>query len=96
MHACIPQTYQRPLLCPAIPCSYNLRVVECRLAAMVLAAALGATPADAAAVKTLKDVEPLIEGRYGPGAAPRAAAVAELLHEGTYGVEEVSMRALCK
>ncbi len=63
---------------------------------MVLAAALGATPADAAAVKTLKDVEPLIEGRYGPGAAPRAVAVAELLHEGTYGVEEVSMCTLCK
>jgi N-acetylgalactosamine kinase len=33
---------------------YNLRVVECRLAAAVLAAAMGVPPATAAAIKTLQ------------------------------------------
>lgn len=70
-------------------CSYNLRVVECRLAAMLLAVALGKPPGEAAAVTTLKQVEPAIIDKYGPGAEAQAKAVRELLHEGVYMPAEV-------
>jgi N-acetylgalactosamine kinase len=46
---------------------YNLRVVECRLAAALIARALGAEPSAAAAVRTLREVEPAIAAKYGPG-----------------------------
>ncbi|KAG1673974.1 hypothetical protein FOA52_015730 [Chlamydomonas sp. UWO 241] len=70
---------------------YNMRVVECRLAAMVLAAALGKDKASVVAdVRILKDVEPLIEASaHGPGLAACAAAVREHLHEGLYSMEEI-------
>uniref|UniRef100_A0A383V891 Galactokinase n=1 Tax=Tetradesmus obliquus TaxID=3088 RepID=A0A383V891_TETOB len=68
---------------------YNLRVVECRLAAMMLAVALGKPPGEAAAVTTLKQVEPAIIDKYGPGAEAQDKAVRELLHEGVYMPEEV-------
>lgn len=42
---------------------YNLRVVECRLAAAALALALGASPEQARKTRTLKEVEPLAGGR---------------------------------
>jgi hypothetical protein len=76
----------------AARCSYNLRVVECRLAAALMARKLGAPPTAAAAVKTLREVEPQIAAKFGPGlkgkvrarqqggrrrAAPRRAAPAE-------------------
>lgn len=72
---------------------YNLRVVECRLAAGVLAVLLGESKESARGVLTLKEVEPLIEAKYsGPKASTsgaQAAAVEELLHEGAYEAGEV-------
>ena len=47
--------------------SFNLRVVECRLAAALLARKLGAAPEAAAAVRTLREVEPAVSASYGPG-----------------------------
>jgi len=58
---------------------YNLRVVECRLAAAVLGFKTGVfTPAEALALETLKEVEVRLGSR---AAAQRAAA---LLREGVY------------
>lgn len=73
---------------------YNLRVVECRLAAAVLAVALGMPADEARGVRTLREVEPLIEKKYGAGpkgssAGAALAAVDELLHAGTYGTGEI-------
>lgn len=66
-----PQTYPAPALTHPTPThptpSYNLRVVECRLAAALIARKLGAAPAAAAAVRTLREVEPAIAEKYGPG-----------------------------
>jgi len=73
-------------------CRYNLRVVECRLAAMVLAAALGKAPNEAVAITTLKEVEPLIIDKYRPGAEAQEKAVQEHLHEGVYTPDEVGKR----
>lgn len=42
---------------------YNLRVVECRLAAAVLALALGVAPDQARRTRTLQEIEPLVGGR---------------------------------
>eukprot|EP00879_Flechtneria_rotunda_P021739 GHRR01022923.1.p1 GENE.GHRR01022923.1~~GHRR01022923.1.p1 ORF type:complete len:434 (+),score=135.31 GHRR01022923.1:308-1609(+) len=68
---------------------YNLRVVECRLAAMVLAVALGKPAAEAVNIITLKEVEPLIIAKFGPGAEAQAQAVHELLHKDVYMPDEV-------
>lgn len=68
---------------------YNLRVVECRLAAMVLAVALGKAPSEAVGLTTLKEVEPLIIDKYGPGAEAQDKAVREHLHGGVYMPDEV-------
>lgn len=73
---------------------YNLRVVECRLAAAVLAVALGETPETARKIRTLREVEPLIERKYGAGpkgssSGAALAAVDELLHAGTYSTKEI-------
>eukprot|EP00775_Hariotina_reticulata_P013759 gene13759-13878_t len=68
---------------------YNLRVVECRLAAMALAVALGRSAAEAVAITTLKEVEPLIIDKYGVGAEAQDKAVRELLHEGVYMPDEL-------
>lgn len=69
---------------------YNLRVVECRLAAAALAKGLGLSTSDATAINTLKEVEPLIINKYGPGIDAQTQAVKEHLHEGTYSQDEVS------
>lgn len=69
------------------PRHYNLRVVECRLAAQVMATQLGLTPAQAADIRTLRDIEPLIEQRYGRDGQEKA--VQELLREGAYSQKEV-------
>jgi hypothetical protein len=74
-------------------CRYNLRVVECRLAAMVLAVALGKPLSEAVSITTLKDVEPLIIDKYGPGAEAQDKAVKEHLHEGMYMPEEVRQKS---
>lgn len=63
---------------------YNLRVVECRLAAIVLALKLGMTPEDAGAVETLKE----IETHLGSMSSAKAAAE-EYLHEGYYDAREI-------
>jgi hypothetical protein len=64
--------------------------VECRLAAAVLARALGASVEEAAGVTTLKELEGRVAGSsYGPGVAGRLAAVEGELHEGAYMQEEV-------
>jgi hypothetical protein len=52
---------------PNLPPSYNLRVVECRLAAALMARKLGAGPQEAAAVRTLREIEPMIAAKFGPG-----------------------------
>lgn len=44
---------------------YNLRVVECRLAAAVLGVGLGLGPRDAAKLTTLRDVEPFAVAKFG-------------------------------
>ncbi|KIY97734.1 galactokinase [Monoraphidium neglectum] len=63
---------------------YNLRVVECRLAAALIARKLG-SPSDAAArVRTLREVEPLIAAKYGEGLKGKLRAVEELLDGGLY------------
>jgi N-acetylgalactosamine kinase len=61
---------------------YNLRVLECRLAAVLLAVALG-TPSEeaAASVQVLKDVEAAL------GAAGKR--VGDLLHDAPYSLVEV-------
>lgn len=69
------------------PRRYNLRVVECRLAAQVMAHALGVPPEQVAQVRTLRDVEPLIIERYGQDG--QEAAVRALLHGGAYSQKEV-------
>ena len=73
---------------------YNLRVVECRLASAVLAALLGESKEAAVDFKTLIQVEPLAEAKYGGeklGGATNAgvAAVLELLHEESYESSEI-------
>ena len=42
-------------------------MVECRLAAALIARKLGSAPDAAAAVRTLKEVEPAIAAKYGEG-----------------------------
>ncbi|KAG2454377.1 hypothetical protein HYH02_001400 [Chlamydomonas schloesseri] len=73
------------------PKRYNLRVVECRLAAVLLAMALGMSREDALAkVRTLRDVEPLIAAAHSGqhDGATCAAAVAEHLKE-SYTLSEL-------
>jgi N-acetylgalactosamine kinase len=55
---------------------YNLRVVECRLAAALLARRLGASPEEAAAVRTLRDVEERVAAKGGELMAAEAAEAA--------------------
>ena len=64
---------------------YNLRVVECRLAACALALALGAAPEAARALRTLRQVEPLAGG----STSAAAAAAAQHLHAGAYSAAEL-------
>jgi N-acetylgalactosamine kinase len=52
-----------------LPRSYNLRVVECRMAAALVARKLGAAPEAAAAVRTLREVEPATAAAHGAGMA---------------------------
>ncbi|KAI8476482.1 MAG: ribosomal protein S5 domain 2-type protein [Monoraphidium minutum] len=63
---------------------YNLRVVECRLAAALMARKLGSDPAAAAKVHTLREIEPMIAAKYGEGLEGKLKAVEELLEEGHY------------
>jgi hypothetical protein len=59
---------------------------------MVLAVALGKPPSEAVSITTLKEVEPLIIDKYGPGAEAQDKAVREHLHEGVYMPEEVRQK----
>ncbi|PNW70732.1 hypothetical protein CHLRE_17g732300v5 [Chlamydomonas reinhardtii] len=73
------------------PKRYNLRVVECRLAAVLLAMSLGMSREDALAkVRTLRDVEPLIAEQHSGAhdGATCAAAVAQHLKE-SYSLAEL-------
>lgn len=79
---------------------YNLRVVECRLASAVLALSLGQSKAQATGYKTLIEVEPLAEEKYGGnkrGGASNAggAAVEALLHEAPYDTAEIESLLGC-
>lgn len=56
---------------------------------MLLAVALGKAPSEAVLITTLKEVEPLIEDKYGPGAEAQSKAIEEHLHEGVYLPDEV-------
>lgn len=84
------------------PQNYNMRVVECRLAAIVLAIALGATPAEARSIRTLKELEPRIASAIGGPKgelSPEAlvGVVREHLHEAPYsqaGVEGIIQQPL--
>jgi len=61
---------------------YNLRVLECRLAAVLMAIAMGTPAGEAAArVKVLKDIEEVL--------ASAGKSVGDLLHESPYSQEEV-------
>ena len=62
-----------------------MRVVECQLASAVLGLALGASEAEARALKTLRQVEPLIAAKC----MTAAGAVEALLHQQPYTHEEV-------
>jgi N-acetylgalactosamine kinase len=75
---------------------YNLRVVECRLAAAVLALALGHSKEEARKIVTLKEVEPLIERQLsGPkGSVEGAAAAAVESHLHTEAYQEAELQDL--
>jgi len=81
----LPSTPTRP--------SYNLRVVECRLAAALMARKLGTSVEAAARVKTLREVEPMIAERFGPGLEGKLKAVEELLGHDTYLQDRVRVDA---
>ena len=72
---------------------YNLRVVECRLAAAVLGTGLGLGPRDAAKLATLRDVEPFAEAKYGGDGVSTTqaclAAVEALLKKEPYSQADV-------
>ncbi|KAE9453270.1 hypothetical protein C3L33_14820, partial [Rhododendron williamsianum] len=71
--------------------NYNNRVVECRLAAIVLSIKLGMEPQEAISkVKTLSDVEGLCISYAGShGSSDPELAVKELLSEETYTAEDI-------
>ncbi|XP_059645867.1 galactokinase-like isoform X2 [Cornus florida] len=71
--------------------NYNNRVVECRLAAIVLVIKLGMRPQEAISkVKTLSDVEGLcVSFAKNHGSSDPVLAVKELLNEEPYTVEDV-------
>ncbi|KAJ9154626.1 hypothetical protein P3X46_027945 [Hevea brasiliensis] len=71
--------------------NYNNRVVECRLAAIVLAIKLGMKPEDAISkVKTLSDVEGLcVSFASSHGSSDPVVAVKEFLKEEPYTAEEI-------
>jgi len=63
---------------------YNLRVVECRLAAIILGIKLGMSTEEAAKIETLKE----IEQHVGSMSVAKARAE-ELLHDGYYDAREI-------
>lgn len=71
--------------------NYNNRVVECRLAAMVLAVKLGMPSEEACtSVNTLSDVEGLcVKYASAHGSSSPVVAVEKLLHEAPYNTEEI-------
>ncbi|OAY62544.1 Galactokinase [Ananas comosus] len=71
--------------------NYNNRVVECRLAAIVLAIKLGMKSTEAVStVKTLSDVEGLCVSFAGKhGSSDPVLAVKEFLHEEPYTAEDI-------
>jgi hypothetical protein len=60
---------------------------------MLLAVALGKSASEAVKITTLKEVEPLIIDKFGPGAEAQDKAVREHLKEGVYMPEEVCIPA---
>ncbi|KAK9792724.1 hypothetical protein WJX73_007552 [Symbiochloris irregularis] len=75
---------------------YNMRVVECRLAAMLLALKLGESKESAHKIKTLREVETLLQkhvsGPKGDVSNANAAVVEEHLHEDPYNTEELEKK----
>lgn len=71
--------------------NYNNRVVECRLAAMVLAVKLGMSLEEArTSVNTLSDVEGLcVKYASAHGSSSPVVAVEKFLHEAPYNTEEI-------
>ncbi|XP_044484408.1 galactokinase-like [Mangifera indica] len=71
--------------------NYNNRVVECRLAAILLGIKLGMKPTQAVSeVKTLSDVEGLCVAYAGNhGSSDPVLAVKDLLHEKPYTAEDI-------
>mmetsp|Transcript_22161 Transcript_22161/g.66139 ORF Transcript_22161/g.66139 Transcript_22161/m.66139 type:complete len:506 (-) Transcript_22161:65-1582(-) len=69
---------------------FNMRVVECRLAAMVLAAAMGHPKATLASdIHTLVDVESVAASGGGGGLSAVAESVRTHMHDGLYTIEEI-------
>lgn len=76
---------------------YNARVVECRLAAAALGLALGLPPADAAALRTLRQLKPLVapegsqsvDGDESSATGACLAAAKARLHGGAYTPAEL-------
>jgi N-acetylgalactosamine kinase len=73
--------------------NYNNRVVECRLAAMVLAVKLGMSLEEArTSVHTLSDVEGLcVKYASSHGSSSPVIAVEKFLHEAPYNTEEIEV-----
>ncbi|GAA0170876.1 carbohydrate kinase [Lithospermum erythrorhizon] len=71
--------------------NYNNRVVECRIAASILAIKLGMKPQEAiSTIKTLSDVEGLCVSFAGTrGSSDPVVAVKEILNEEPYNTEDV-------
>ncbi|KAG9154580.1 hypothetical protein Leryth_017344 [Lithospermum erythrorhizon] len=71
--------------------NYNNRVVECRIAAIILAIKLGMKPQEAiSTIKTLSDVEGLCVSFAGTrGSSDPVVAVKEILNEEPYNTEDV-------
>ena len=78
---------------------YNMRTIECRLAAIVMAILAGRTKEDAVRIQTLKEIEGDLRKnphyQDGIGAQRLVNVVQRLLHDGRYSAEEIEVATGC-